>query len=82
MSESDERRDDERDEAAPVAEHPDWNTPEIETTTGGDGSEQLSVAARRVLASDQHLSQRRVFYGQAGADEDETEPTDEDEAPQ
>ncbi len=80
MSESDERRDDERDEAAPANKHPDWNTPEIAPATGG--AAELSVAARRVLASDQHLSQRRVFYGQAGADEDETEPTDEDEAPQ
>jgi hypothetical protein len=73
MGDADGRRDDERDEA--VDGTPDWNTPE-------EDEDELPVAVRRVLASDQHLSQRRVFYGQAGADEDEDEPADEDAAPQ
>lgn len=76
MSDSDERRDDERDEAAPADETPDWNTPDL-----GDDDDELPIAVRRVLASDQHLSERRVFYGQAGAEEAEAEPADDDEPP-
>ncbi len=76
MNDSDERRDDERDEAAPADETPDWNTPDL-----GDDDDELPIAVRRVLASDQHLSERRVFYGQAGAEEEEAEPVDDDETP-
>jgi hypothetical protein len=73
MSESDARRDDDQGEAAPADERADWNTPEIE-----DDADKLPVAVQRVLASDQHLTERRVFYGQAEADEEEAEA----EAPQ
>lgn len=73
MGDPDGRRDDERDEA--VDDTPAWNTPE-------EDEDEVPVAVRRVLASDRHLSQRRVFYGQAGADEDEDEPMDTDAAPQ
>ena len=81
MGESDERRDDERRDDE-QEETPEWNTPEIEVATD-DEDDELPIAVRRVLASDQHLSQRRVFYGQAGEDEDEepTEPENEDETP-
>lgn len=79
MSESDERRDDERDAGALAGEEPEWNTPEDEPPPTAEAD--LPVAVRRVLATDQHLSQRRVFYGQAGADEEEPEAEDEDEAP-
>jgi hypothetical protein len=75
MRASDERRDDERDEAPP------WNTPEIEAAPG-DGGDELPLAARRVLATDRHLSQRGVFYGHAGSGEDAAQPTDEDETAQ
>ncbi len=64
MSDSDGRRDDERDEAAPADETPDWNTPDL-----GDDDE-LPIAVRRVLATDRHLSERHVFYGRAGADDE------------
>jgi len=75
MSESDKRRDDERDET------PEWNTPATEAAPASEG-DALPVAVRRVLASDRHLSQRRVFYGQAGADEDELESVDKKATPQ
>jgi hypothetical protein len=68
MSESDKRRDDDQGAVAPVDGGADWNTPAIE-----DDADELPVAVRRVLATDQHLSQRRVFFGHAGADEDEPE---------
>ncbi len=72
MSESDERRDDERDEAAPADDTPDWNTPEI----GGGDDGDLPIAVRRVLASDRHLSQRRIFYRQSEAGEGTAEPAE------
>ena len=74
MDDSDKRRDDEQDET------PEWNTP----AAADDEAGELSVAVRRVLASDQHLSERRVFYGRAGADEEEpdanAEKTDAEDA--
>lgn len=74
MGGSDRRRDDERDET------PEWNTPVIEAAPADEGA-ALPVAVRRVLASDRHLRQRRVFYGQAGTDEERSEPAGEDETP-
>lgn len=70
MSESAEQpRDDERERATSVEEAPDWNTPASEAAPDSPIAD-LSVAVRRVLAVDQHLSQRRVRYG---PDEDEEE---------
>lgn len=75
MGESDKRRDDE------AGRNPEWNTPAIEAAPTGEGDE-LPIAVRRVLASDQHLSQRHVLSGQPELNEEAAVPAEEDETPQ
>lgn len=65
MSRTEQQRcDDAPESAASTEEASAWNTPEPAAVPNGTTGE-LPVAVRRVLATDQHLTQRRVSYGEA-----------------